>query len=183
MRAKKTILILFIFLGTLSSYGQCNFLKERKQEKLKDELDIDIKGITDYEKLHYNLAAYSAGNFFIDDQGTYFFLLTFYREWLAPYEIRKGQKFIIYFENGIDITLSTYMNFQKIGTRTIRPCFEISREQIELFANSPIDRYRLYFTYLEPTTEEDTHFNVNVNEGKFASALLQPARCVLANWE
>jgi len=179
---KKTILILFFFFGILSSYGQCEFYSERVAKKFSKWNSINTEIITEAVALHKNPVAHSYVSFFIDDKGDYFLYIKFWRQLYSKFEIHEDQKLIFQLDNDIELTLLSYKKFKSISG-SIRALYKISLEQIELLANNPVDKYRLYFndTYNNyPEDDENYHrFNVDVNEDKYSIALLEPAACFL----
>lgn len=186
-RTLSTVLLAAFFCA--SSLGQkCKNSEKRVRKANKHFEDVKIVKATKLKPLFSKFSQAASANFARSDE-QYYLSLVLVRELGRRIDILKDNPLIIRFENGSVSTL--YPDKTLLGKFTLpvtteinRPYYEVNEEQLQLFASSPVDYIKVYFSSDKVSDEkmgrddQGTFFDYEIRNEKLRASLMDPAKCI-----
>ncbi len=187
---KPILLVLFSFILIKGTSQDCKYPKKMSKYAQKHLKSEKIVSATKFEVTFKDFNKVGSTHFVRSNSG-YFIGLTFLRDFSRKMDVMVDNPFIFKLKNDSLVTLypakSAYdkgnMGFTTpMGTKILRAYYELSSEQLQLFASISIKNVKLYVTLKNKAKESDNALDIldfEIKKEKWQSNFMASAKCIL----
>ena len=171
------------------SFGQkCKYSEKRVRKANKHFENEKIVKATKLKPLFSKFSQAASANF-VRSEERYYLSLVLVRELGRRIDILKDNPLIVRFQDEKVITL--YPDKTLLGKFTLpvtteinRPYYEVSAEQMQMFASQPVAYVKVYFSSDKVSEEKmgrdetGTFFDYEIRNQNLQASLMEPAQCI-----
>lgn len=187
---KPLFLLVFFFFLTKGISQDCKYPKKMRKHAQKHLESENIVNATKFEVTFKDFNKVGSIHFAKSDS-RYFMGLIFLRDFSRKIDVTLDNPFIFKLKNDSLVTLypakSAFdrgnMGFTTpMGTKILKAYYELSSEQLQLFATNPIKNTKLYVTLKKKAKNGDKEleiFDFDIKKEKWQSNFMESAKCIL----